>query len=58
VQTQRKLFEWQAHSNDVQAIQYVVDRTGDGTGYLWTGALDGTLSIWAQNMTRLHHSSG
>lgn len=48
--THRKLSEWQAHGNDVQAMQYVVDRKDNDAGYLWTGALDGTLSVWAQNM--------
>jgi hypothetical protein len=49
-QTHRKLSEWQAHGNDVQAMQYVVDRKDNDAGYLWTGALDGTLSVWAQNV--------
>jgi hypothetical protein len=40
----------------VQAIQYVVDEKDNNAGYLWTGAIDGSLSVWAQNM-KLHHAT-
>jgi len=48
IKRHRKLYEWKAHEKDVQAIQFVFDEA-QNAAYLWTGALDGSLSVWLLN---------